>query len=410
MARSPSSPEAGTLPPSPFFNTPAQRVALARERFFEEGERPSGLVPDLVIQSWTRCVGAGRRPSERPVFDPVTRGRIAGALQRSGALLEAAALDLDQLDAMLAGTHCKAMLTDRHGIIVRATQAGSEDGELLARSCRVGVDLSEAQVGTTAPGVSTRMGNACTVIGAEHFFDSVQVMRCAASPIHDRHGELAGVLDLSVESRAFDFDAASLVRMTATSIENRLLAAQSTDHLVLRFQVQPTLIGTPLEGMAAVAGDGSIAWVNGAGARLLAPQRAVPARHAAEDLFGQPLSSLLGLLGRTGPSAWRLPSGLLLWMHAALQARDGFAGGVGVSRPGVAAAEVRCEPITAPSAGNDALSLEQANRRLIESTLAECGGNVSKAARRLGVSRGLLYRRLQQWRSADPPDGEEGAG
>ena len=42
-------------------------------------------------------------------------------------------------------------------------------------------------------------------------------------------------------------------------------------------------------------------------------------------------------------------------------------------------------------------SLNEANRRLIEQTLAQCQGNVSRAARRLGVSRGLLYRRLREW-------------
>ena len=43
-------------------------------------------------------------------------------------------------------------------------------------------------------------------------------------------------------------------------------------------------------------------------------------------------------------------------------------------------------------------TLDHANRALIEATLAACDGNVSRAARRLGVSRGLLYRRLGEWR------------
>ena len=33
-----------------FASTPAQRVALARQQFFEEGVRPSGLVGEAVIQ------------------------------------------------------------------------------------------------------------------------------------------------------------------------------------------------------------------------------------------------------------------------------------------------------------------------------------------------------------------------
>lgn len=51
---------------------------------------------------------------------------------------------------------------------------------------------------------------------------------------------------------------------------------------------------------------------------------------------------------------------------------------------------VAASPLSSPS-------LDEANRRLIEQTLAQCQGNVSRAARRLGVSRGLLYRRLREW-------------
>ncbi|WP_425260791.1 helix-turn-helix domain-containing protein [Rubrivivax sp. RP6-9] len=34
---------------------------------------------------------------------------------------------------------------------------------------------------------------------------------------------------------------------------------------------------------------------------------------------------------------------------------------------------------------------------MIERTLHEHGGNISRAARVLGVSRGLLYRRMRGW-------------
>jgi transcriptional regulator of acetoin/glycerol metabolism len=41
---------------------------MAREQFFEEGQRPSGLVPEPVIQSWSRCMGSRRKPDERIEF------------------------------------------------------------------------------------------------------------------------------------------------------------------------------------------------------------------------------------------------------------------------------------------------------------------------------------------------------
>jgi len=52
-----------------------------------------------------------------------------------------------------------------------------------------------------------------------------------------------------------------------------------------------------------------------------------------------------------------------------------------------------------PSAQGPALiermTLDDAERHLIQRALLRCGGNVSEAARELGVSRSALYRRLQ---------------
>ena len=71
------------MPAQPFFSTPQQRLALARQRYFEEGTRPSGLVSEGVIQSWSRCVQARRDPGEHIAFNPVTPSRVHSALARS---------------------------------------------------------------------------------------------------------------------------------------------------------------------------------------------------------------------------------------------------------------------------------------------------------------------------------------
>ena len=64
-----------TLPVQLFFTTVQQRLALARQRYFEEGVRPSGLVGESLIQSWSRCVQARRNPNESVAFNPVTTSR-----------------------------------------------------------------------------------------------------------------------------------------------------------------------------------------------------------------------------------------------------------------------------------------------------------------------------------------------
>jgi DNA-binding NtrC family response regulator len=54
------------------------------------------------------------------------------------------------------------------------------------------------------------------------------------------------------------------------------------------------------------------------------------------------------------------------------------------------------QPVAAPSELTASHSLRDADVDLIARTLKECGGNVSAAARKLRVSRGLIYRRTQR--------------
>jgi transcriptional regulator of acetoin/glycerol metabolism len=52
-------------------------------------------------------------------------------------------------------------------------------------------------------------------------------------------------------------------------------------------------------------------------------------------------------------------------------------------------------PSTAPSAGEEAGSLQYLEAHAIDQALAACHGNMAAAARQLGISRSTLYRRLE---------------
>jgi len=387
------------MAPNVFFSTTPQRVGLARQRFFEEGIRPTGLVSDAVIQSWTRCSQAHRSVAESVSFSPVTRSRMDSAVARNRILLDAARDDLQHLQTLLAGTGCKAILTDAQCIVVYATHSHQEDGALMWLAGRVGVDLSEACVGTNAPGMVALSGRGCTVHGAEHYFNLNHSLQCAAAPIRDVHGELMAVLDLSCESRDFQFDAAALTHLFATSIENRLLSRQCQAHVLLRFQTGAQLLHTPLEGLAAVDEAGQLLWMNAAARSLLQAPQSDRSATSVEQSFGLKLPELVST-ARTGALLLhRLPNGLKLCLQAQTDQRPLHAAlslpkSVAATADDVAGMAEPAPPSAAQS--GDAARLRQASLQLIEKTVAECGGNVSRAARQLGVSRGLIYRHLKQ--------------
>ena len=399
-----------------FFSTPADRLALARQRYCEEGQLPSGAVSDAVYQSWARCQRQKHAPLGKIEFQAVSASRAQLALQKNHLLRDAWLAEATEINAVLGATLCGAMLTDPSGVLIGATETGRTHEKITPVAHRIGVNFSEEALGTTAPGIVARTGQAVCVQGGEHYFASVSAMHCAAAPIRDIHGHLAGVLNLSSEGRAFNFDAATVVGLYATSIENRLLLSRSHDYLVVRFQISPALLDTPMAGLMGVDTQGTIVWKNAVAARLLGMLVGgeQPAELSVDDVLQSSFAELASV--RMGSHVLlRLSNGLQVHARCQWQARETRHPVVSLGIPAPAAVAYDASPDAAPSQSSDAAthahqaanepaetdtpaepaSLRDADVDLIAKTLKECAGNVSAAARKLRVSRGLIYRRIQ---------------
>jgi len=428
-----------TLPstPSIFGVTPAQRSALARERFFTAGVRPSGLVTEAVIQSWYRCATAGRSTRERLTLDTLSQLRISTALRTSRELRQNAAPGLSRLEAAIAGTPCQVILTNGSGTVVYASQlADSHEEPVLRHFTRVGVDLSEQALGTNAPGLVVRTGQACAVRQGEHFNDAILHVQCVAAPIRDIDARLAGVLNLSIEGRAFGFDALALVCAYAAVFEDQLVAWQARDNAVLALQTDGRLLNSHQAGLMVLDEGGCLKWLNEAAMRLTRARVGEP----VEQVLGLPMSRLLDRVRPPGqPQRLCIANGLHLWVRAHLpggpaarlqreKGRSRLDAPVSAASSSPSPAEALSTVLrqwtlldrdpSGPPSPED-LTLHGGRRARVEEALEATGGNVARAARMLGVSRGLIYRhqRSQDGRggqsrpgtasSAGQPDGQQ---
>jgi sigma-54 dependent transcriptional regulator, acetoin dehydrogenase operon transcriptional activator AcoR len=392
---------------TPFFASRADRVSLAKKQYIDEGVLPTGLVSEAVFQSWARCYRAQQNPVQRIEFQPVSTSRTQLALQKNHVLHDAWLNELPSLTAALGSSRCAVILTDATGVLIGASPLANHTSQITPKAHRVGVNLAEEFVGTTAPGIVAKTGKAASVLGTEHFFESVRAMHCTAAPIHNTQGQLAGIFNISSEGDQFHFDPASVVSLYAASIENRFLIAQSREHLIVKFQFMPAIVDTPMAGILCFDLGGKLVWINSLAANLLgihlSPEKRV--QYGVDGIFATQFDQLASLAGH-GVTALRLNSGVQVFLKCELSERSSLIGtpvclAVGAAPSLAAAQEGVCVAITEHTAQADdqqhlKSSLKEADAALIKKYFAECKGNITQVAKRLQVSRGLVYRRLQK--------------
>ena len=341
-----------------------------------------------LLRSWQRCRDAGMREHERINFELVSRAMLADLDELHGALVRRARPETERLAHALRGSGCVVLLFNQRGVVIdRLCQESATPAVLLAAS-RKGVNLSERCVGTTAPAISIAEGLPYLVGRDAHFFANVRPFFCVAAPIDSPAGERLGALDITAYENVPSFDIYALVVDAAAAIENSLFQP-SADRVVVRFHPRAELIGTPLEGLLVVDHDGRICGANRVAARLLCLPRQGLLGRAFGELFDRRLQALFGRAGGARPDL------LEMLTHVGLQVMARFECSVDAARLGtawppgpLAAAAEPADPAMAPLGKMRELELQA-----IERSLTAFKGNVSAAARQLGISRNTIYRR-----------------
>lgn len=406
-----------------FSDNRQDRVALAKSKYFEEGILPSGIVSEQIFQSWMRCYRGNSLPQDKVEFQPVSNSRSQLAIQNNRALVEAWVREQENLLPVIRSSSCSAVLTDPSGVLIGLTPSSQREQKIIPVAHRVGVNLAEEYVGTTAPGLVARTGKQASVSGPEHYYESVKDMYCAAAPIRGVDGKLAGILDISSEVVQFSFDPSVLVGTYASSIENRLLLIQAKDTVIVKFQFLPGLIESPLVGMIGVNHNGQIVWVNTAAHSLLKlPFEIAVNTIRVEEVFDLSTADFFDLTGKD-TSIQRLSNGFSVYLQTQYSQPPQYLA-IHHSKPALSPSShsstlqatsdshhsntysnAKClslvtvdttDQITEPLLEATMGSLRQADAELIKKYLIEYKGNISKVATRLKVSRGLIYRRVQE--------------
>jgi transcriptional regulator of acetoin/glycerol metabolism len=356
-------------------------IAQARELVFQGNHSPAGWgsgVSDGIAQSWQRCLAMGLQPTQAVGFDAVSAQQMRRVQEASRPLVQAAQPVLVELARAIADIRYFAILTNAQGIVVDVHGPVDRQDRRADVIARVGVDLSERAVGTTAISAALTELQPVWLHRGEHFFQDTGVYSCAGAPVFGPDGLCAGMLDLTGIETNERPALKHLVRRSARSIENSWLL--STAHaLVLRLNWPGNQPGDDSDGLLTLDADGHIVGANPTARQMLSLSPATQGQTLhASDVFASSWESLFDAANRRGQTQ-ELP----LWTGLRLQTQ--------ALQPGPSATQstrARPAPDIAPK------PLKDVQTEMIREAVNQARGNVAEAARSLGISRATVYRKL----------------
>jgi sigma-54 dependent transcriptional regulator, acetoin dehydrogenase operon transcriptional activator AcoR len=272
----------------------------------------------IVQDSHERARAMGLAPTQQCDFSSQGASDFKITKERSARLYSQAVPIMDMLLEQVSDTASMVVLTDDTGIILRTCCHNTfmEDAERVA--LRQGVSWAESSKGTNAVGTALMLESEILIHAKEHYIQSNQFLTCSAAPIFDPSGNIIGVLDVSGDKRSFHPHTLGLVKMSARMIENYWFRDSFRGKLCVHFHAQPELIGTVVEGIMALDGDGRVQGINLAGLKLLGSSSAALRILGLRGLFGLSFGEMLDRLraSRVTPLRLQLPSGPVLYVRA----------------------------------------------------------------------------------------------
>jgi transcriptional regulator of acetoin/glycerol metabolism len=379
----------------PVLPTPAdvrlQRIDAARHAVMNEGHSMTDTFVDSwfdgawIERSWRRCLASGNRPEQRVSFDVIPQQVLRRTEEANHPLITAARPVLDKLGRAIANTRYFAILTDAQGIVIDVGGPVDKSDRRAQLITRIGTDLSERSVGTSAIGAALTELQPVWLHRGEHFFNDTSVYSCAGAPLFGPDGRCVGMLDLTGIESAERPELKHLVTQSARSIEDALTLGRP-HKLLVRLNWPGRSLGDEGDGLVCLDADG---WVTGANqvARQMVPAltpNTSAALHCSE-LFAMPWEMLFDAArgqssGDAPPLEVPLWSGLRLNAIAQAQGHEAD----------------RAAGRSSLGAGTGRLPLKDLEIALIRKAVDDARGNIMQAARTLGISRATVYRKLGQ--------------
>lgn len=175
----------------------------------------SSSATSALAASWRRSMlKHGLDPSDPRPPERLLHHELADQREAMAHFLRLATPQLDHLYGLVCQPGCNVLLTDAHGLILDQRVGDADAAQFRDWGLWQGADWSEASQGTNGIGTCLVEGRPVTIHRDEHFRTNNTALSCIDAPIWGPNGRLLAALDVSS------------ARADQTERYNRLIAAQ----------------------------------------------------------------------------------------------------------------------------------------------------------------------------------------
>jgi transcriptional regulator of acetoin/glycerol metabolism len=384
----------------------APSSVAAAPRPFEMARSPDHL--QAIEQSHQRCRAMGLTETAIPELNPISALGARQVREQHQRLFEHATPVMEMLCEQILFTKSIVALADAQGNTLQVIG----DNGFLERVQQIalspGVNWAESTKGTNAVGTALFTEAPTLVHAQEHFLMANRFLTCSASPIFDHTGQMMGVLDVSGHQLSYHPHTLAMVTMAARMIENHWFSDKFRHGLRLHFHPRAEMLGTLREAMIALSPDGAILGANRSALDHLGLNMPALRKLGLEAVFGISVATIadhcrqradepMRLCPQQGEAADQPMFARALFNWPTFWPAVSLATGVALPQAGepVQPASVAAVAAVPTEAQSPAATLQAQEMAAIRSAVSSAGGNISRAARQLGVARNTIYRKLR---------------